>query len=82
VGGTVSALAKSEGFKVTVGGAKDIVARIKTTGDMRVSIDQMSSLTRDGILSSRQALTHLTNLTSQELIGLIEKAKEIVKAVR
>ena len=82
VGGTVSSLAKSEGFKVTVEGSKSIVARIKSTGDMRVSIDQIGSLTRQGVVSSQRALTHLRNLTSEELTGLIEKAKELVKAIR
>jgi RHS repeat-associated protein len=82
VGGAVSALEKSDGFKVTVDGAKNIVARIKATGDMRVSIDQVGSLTREGAVSSQRALTHLKNLTSQELIGLVEKAKDLVGAAR
>lgn len=81
VGGAVSALAKGDGFKVTVEGAKNIVARIKATGEMRVSINRVGSLTREGVVSS-QALTHLKDLTSQELIGLIEKAKEFVGAAR
>jgi hypothetical protein len=82
VGGTVSGLARSEGFRVTVEGAKNIVARIKATGEMRVSIDQVGSLTREGVVSSQRALTHLKDLTSQEMIGLIEKAKEFLSMPR
>ncbi len=63
-------------------GAKSIVARIKSTGDMRVSIDQVGSLSREGVVSSQRAVTHLKNLTSQELIGLIQKAKEFVGAAQ
>ena len=78
VGGTVSGLAKSEGYKVTVEGAKHIVARIKATGDIRVSIDKVGSLTREGLVSADRALTHLKNLSTEEIVGLIDKAKDLV----
>ena len=82
VGGTVSELTRSEGFKVTVQASKNIVARIKSSGEMRVGIDRVGSLTRDGVVSSDRALTHLRNLTSQELTGLVNMAKQLVGAPR
>ena len=82
VGGTVEALRSSEGFKVTVQGARDIVARIKANGDMRVSIAGVSSLTREGLVSSDPLLSHLENLSSQELVGLVQKAKSLLSVTR
>jgi hypothetical protein len=82
VSGKVSQLAKSEGFKVTVEGAKNIVARIKASGEMRVGIDRIGSLTREGLVSSNRALTHLRDLTSHQLADLVNKAKELVGAAR
>lgn len=70
-------LCDSYGFSL-----RDLVARIKATGEMRVSINRVGSLTREGVVSSQQALTHLKDLSSQELIGLIEKAKEFLGAAR
>ncbi len=81
-GGAVSQLAKSEGFKVTVDAGRAIVARIKSTGDIRVGIDGIGSLTREGVVSANRALTHLKNLSSQEIIGLINKARELLAAPR
>lgn len=82
VGGKVSQLAKSDGFKVTVEAGKNIVARIKASGEMRVGIDRIGSLTREGLVSSNKALTHLRNLSSQELIDLVNKAKQLVGAAK
>jgi len=82
VGGAVSALKNSEGFRVTVEGAKNIVARIKASGDMRVSIDRIGALSREGLVSADRALTHLQDLSSEELAGLVDKAKEIVGAAK
>jgi hypothetical protein len=82
VGGKVSELAKSEGFKVTVDGSKNIVARITASGEMRVGIDRIGSLIRDGLVSSNRALTHLRDLTSRKLVDLVKKAKELVGAAR
>jgi RHS repeat-associated protein len=70
-GGTVSGLTKSDGFKVTVSGSRDVVARIKSTGAMRVAIDGIGALTRDGAISADKALTHLTGLPTKELISLV-----------
>jgi uncharacterized protein RhaS with RHS repeats len=80
--GSVSALAKGEGYKVTIEGTKNIVARIKPSGDMRVSIDRIGSLTRDGVVSTDRALTHLKNLSARDIIGLIDKAQELVGATK
>jgi hypothetical protein len=82
VGGKISQLSKSEGFKVTVEAGKNIVARIKATGEMRVGIDRIGSLTREGLISSNRALTHLRDLSSQELIDLVNKAKQLVGAAK
>ena len=82
VGGTVSALEKSEGYKVTVDGAKNIVARIKSTGEMRVSIDRLGSLTQEGVVSMSRGLTHLKNLSTDELVDLVGKAKDIVAGAK
>jgi RHS repeat-associated protein len=81
-GGVVSSLAKSEGFKVTVDAGRAIVARIKSTGDIRVGIDGLGSLTREGVISSNRALTHLRNLTSGEIAGLVNKARELIGTPR
>jgi len=78
VGGTVTALRKSDGFRVTVEGARNVVARIKPSGDMRVSIDRIGSLTRDGLVSADRHLTHLKNLATRELVDLVETAKKLV----
>lgn len=56
-GGVASALARSEGFKVTVSEAgRDIVARIKEGGDFRVAIEGLGALTRNGTISGDRAL--------------------------
>jgi hypothetical protein len=78
VGGEVSQLTRSEGFKVTVERGKNLVARIKANGEMRIGIDGLGSLTREGVLSSDRALTHLNDLSSRELIDLMNKAKDLV----
>lgn len=54
----MSALEKSGGHKVTVEGAKNIVARIKLTGDIRVTIDRVGSLARDGVVSADRSGAH------------------------
>ena len=59
-------------------GTGDIVARIKTNGAVRVSIDGISSVTREGVVSSEKALTHLKGLSSDEIIDLIDKAREFL----
>jgi hypothetical protein len=77
-GGVVGQLAKSEGYKVTVSATRNIVARIKESGAVRVSIDRLGSLTREGLVSADRALTHLKDLSAEEIVNLIQKAKEIV----
>jgi hypothetical protein len=82
-GGVVEPLAKSEGFKVTVmEGKTAIVARIKSTGEMRVSVAGKAGMTAKGNLSSDRALTHFENLSSQQLNALIDRARELVRAMR
>jgi hypothetical protein len=73
-------LAKSEGFKVTVAGSKAIVARIKSNGDIRVAIDKVAALTAEGVVSADRALTHLRNLTSEQITNLVNRAREVVGA--
>jgi RHS repeat-associated protein len=81
-GGTVSRLSQSPGFKVTVSGARDIVARIKATGEMRVGIDGIGALTREGLISSNRALTHLKDLSSADLTDLVNIAKQFLNVPR
>ncbi|MBK7717159.1 MAG: hypothetical protein IPI38_17405 [Gemmatimonadetes bacterium] len=78
VGGRFQGWPSLRAGKVTVDGAKHIVARIKATGDIRVSIDKVGSLTREGLVSADRALTHLKNLSTEEIVGLIDKAKDLV----
>ena len=70
------------GAKVTVNAARDIVARIKATGDVRVSIDGIGSLTREGVVSANRALTHLRNLSSDEITGLVNQARAFLGSPR
>lgn len=82
-GGVVEPLAKSEGFKVTVmEGKTAIVARIKSTGEMRVSVAGKGGMTAAGDLSSDRALTHFENLSSDQLSALLNRAREVVRAMR
>ena len=78
VGGTVSALQKSDGYRVTVEGAKNIVARIKSSGEVRVSIDRLGASTREGMISGERTLTHLKDLSSGEIAGLVNAAKQLI----
>jgi RHS repeat-associated protein len=79
-GGVASAM--KGGAKVTVNAARDIVARIKATGDVRVSIDGIGSLTREGVVSANRALTHLRNLSSDEITGLVNQARAFLGSPR
>jgi RHS repeat-associated protein len=81
-GGTVAQLAKSQGFKVTIEGARNVVVRIKEGGAFRVSIEGIGSLTREGVVSGSQALTHLTAESADEIIELTKKALEWVATPR
>jgi RHS repeat-associated protein len=82
-GGSVSALAKSQGFKVTLTtGGRDVVARIKAGGDFRVSVEGLGSLTRSGTLSDNPASTHLKNATVDDVTTLLRKATELLQARR
>ena len=76
----MSELSGSPGFKVTVQAGKNVVARIKSSGEMRVGIDRMGSLTREGMVSSDRALTYLRNLWSRELVDLVNKAKQLKRS--
>lgn len=79
-GGAVSSLAKSDGFKVTVNASRSIVARIKKDGAIRVGIDGLGALTKEGVVSADRALTHLKDLSSKEIVDLVNKAREILNA--
>jgi hypothetical protein len=82
-GGAVEPLAKSEGFKVTVmQGKRAIVTRVKSTGEMRVNVAGKGGMTAAGELSEDRALTHLQNLSSQQLTALVERARELLQAMR
>lgn len=82
-GGTVEELAKSEGFKVTVmEGKTATVAGIKSTGDMRVGVAGKAGMTASGQLSDDPVLTHFQNLSSGQLTALINRARELVGAMR
>ena len=82
-GGTVQPLAKSEGFRVTVmEGKTEIVVRIKTSGDMRVGVAGKGSLTPSGELSGDRALTHFKDLSSEQLTVLVNRARELLRAMR
>ena len=82
-GGSIRALRKSEGFMVTVTeGKTDIVVRIKTTGEMRVGVAGKAAMTATGDLSSDQALTHFKDLSSKQLTALVDRARELVRAMR
>jgi RHS repeat-associated protein len=82
-GGTVRALARGQGSRITVStGGRNVVARIKPNGDYRVSIEGLSSLTREGVMSSDAALTHLTGATADDVIRLVNQATQIVKAAK
>jgi len=64
--------------KVTVNGSRAIVARIKSTGEMRVSSDGVGALTREGVVSGKRELTHLSDLTSAQLTDLINLARQFI----
>lgn len=82
-GGTVSQLAKSEGFKVTVTeGKAQIVARIKASGAMRVAVAGKGAMTAAGKLSNDPELTHFESLSSEQLTALVNRARELVRAMR
>ena len=83
-GGTIAPLSKSEGFGVTatITRRRDVVARIKSTGDVRVSVEGYGSLTAGGTFSSDRALTDSRNLTSDQIIQLVNRARELVGAGR
>lgn len=82
-GGTIEQMSKSEGFKVRVmDGKAEILARIKATGDVRVSISGKGGLTGAGELSSDKALTHFKDLSSDQITALIDRARELVRAMR
>jgi len=82
-GGTVRALARGQGSRVTVStGGRNVVARIKPNGDFRVSIEGLGSMTREGVLSSDAALTHLTSATADDVILLINRAAQITNATK
>jgi RHS repeat-associated protein len=82
-GGVVGQLAKSEGSKVTLEvGRRAVVARIKSSGDFRVSIEGLGSLTREGILSSDRAATHLSGATAEEVTRLLQRAVDLLRVPR
>jgi RHS repeat-associated protein len=81
-GGTVTQLAKSQGLRVTIQGARNVVVRIKESGAFRVSIEGIGSLTREGVVSGSKALTHLTARSADEIIALTRKALEWVATPR
>ena len=82
-GGTVSQLAKPQGFKVSVEvGKRTIVARVKSDGGFRVAIDGIGALTRAGEVSSDRSLTHLTATGADEVIDLVNRAKDLIQATR
>jgi hypothetical protein len=68
--------------KVTLEASRDIVARIKATGEVRVSIDGIGSLTREGAVSADRALTHLRDLSSDQITGLMNQARQFLTAPR
>jgi len=83
LGGEVAPLAKSEGYSVTVmEGKRAIIARIKSTGDVRVSISGKGSLTAAGEISDDRALTHFSNLSSEQVTALMNRARELLRAMR
>jgi len=45
---------------------------------MRVSIEGIGALTREGIVSADRALTHLSDMSSRELTELIDKARQFL----
>ena len=63
-------------------GGRDIVARIKESGDFRVAIEGLGALTREGVLSSDRALTHLSGATAAEVTRLIRQAAELLQIRR
>jgi len=82
-GGTVGQLAKSEGYKVTVmEGKQAIVARIKASGDIRVTIADKGGLTASGEISSDKALTHFADLSSDQITALVNRARQLVQSMR
>lgn len=82
-GGAIGQLARSEGSKVTMQvGRRAVVARIKSSGDFRVSIEGLGSLTREGVISSDRAVTHLTGATAEEVTRLLQRAADLLRAQR
>jgi hypothetical protein len=83
MGGAVSELARSEGFKVTLQvGKRAVVARIAEGGAYRVSISGLGSLTREGIISSEQALTHHAGANAADIVRLMKAARELLNAAK
>ncbi len=79
----MSQLGKSQGFKVTIeSGRRNIVARIKPTGEFRVGIDGLGGVTREGTISGNRGLTHLTAENAQQIIDIVDKARELLNVLR
>lgn len=65
---------------MTLSAGRDIVARIKASGDFRVSIECLGALTRSGTLSSDRAQTHLQGATAEEVARLMLEPEVLVGA--